>query len=132
MLIVGGGGEGEGSVAVTSELYEPSSRSWIATGGMAEPRGFHTAMPLSDGKVLVAGGGGGGGPDYASAELYDPRTGSWTATASMDWIRLDHTATLLPDGTVLVAGGLGARSGSPGGDNYEVLASAELFGPSRP
>ena len=57
---------------------------WSATGSLATGRHFHTAVLLSNGKVLVAGGIG---PNAyfstATAELYDPATGQWSATGSM-------------------------------------------------
>jgi hypothetical protein len=115
-----------------SELYDPTTGSWTATGTMVEdhwrdaatwlPDGTVTATLLADGEVLVAGGGS---PTLPAAELYDPGTGSWTATAKMVAVRVNHTATLLPDGRVLVAGG-------GEGDWPPALASAELYDPGSP
>jgi hypothetical protein len=102
-----------------TELYDPASETWIATGAMTEPRYNHTATLLRDGRVLIAGGVG-----SASAELYDPTSGTWTATASMKSVRSGATATLLSDGTVLVVGG--SISLSHGG----AVASAELYDPA--
>jgi hypothetical protein len=114
--VLAGGGFVEDSdingALASTELYDPGSRSWAATGTMHEGRAKHTATLLLDGTVLVAGFGA-----LASAELYDPNGGSWSGTGSMTEARSnDPTATLLPDGRVLVTGG-----GS--------LASAELYDP---
>lgn len=95
-----------GEVAV-AELYDPRSGSWAATGAMIEPRNYHAAALLADGKVLAAGGAGrfpGGAGDLASAELYDPASGSWTLTGTM--VKAGScTAAQLADGRVLVVGG---------------------------
>ena len=61
-----------------SELYDPATGRWSATGAMHGPREQQSATLLPSGLVLVAGGlneGGfrNGGVD-SSAELYDPAT----------------------------------------------------------
>jgi N-acetylneuraminic acid mutarotase len=107
-----------------TELYDPESGSWTATGNMHEGRAAHTAALLADGTVLVAGGSlQGTAVPSASAELYDPGSGTWTATAGMFEARTGHTATLLPNGKVLVTGGYGGSRSSG------TLASAELYDP---
>ncbi len=93
--------------------------SFIPTGSMTTPRGFHTATRLANGKVLVVGGTG----NSPVTELYDPDTGSWTATGPTTTERYQHTATLLLNGKVLVAGG---ESGDP---LTGPVSSAELYDP---
>jgi len=53
----------------SSELYDPVTDTWALTGSLKEPRGYHTATLLLDGRVLVVGGYSYYGP-IASAELY--------------------------------------------------------------
>jgi hypothetical protein len=57
----------------SAELYDPSTRTFTATGNMATPRNYHTATLLPDGRVLIAGGSGGSSiAALATAELYRP------------------------------------------------------------
>ena len=113
MLVTGGyiSGYGDVSVLASTELYDPASGTWSATGSLNTARLAHTATLLSNGKVLVAGGG-----DFhsglASAELYAPASGTWSATGSLATARSYDTATLLPSGKVLVAGGFDGSTSS--------------------
>ncbi len=78
-------------------------------GTLINPRIFHTATRLLDGRVLLAGGDvqiDGGFIQTSSCEIYDPATNAWTTTGSLNLARDNHQAVLLADGRVLVAGGL--------------------------
>ena len=95
-----------------TELYDPTTGTWLASGNMNATHAGHTATLLNNGLVLVAGTT----LFYLttnSAELYDPASGQWTTAAQMNYPRTQLTATLLPNGNVLAAGGL--------------IATAELF-----
>jgi hypothetical protein len=141
ILVAGGAPQPDDTSAIASaEIYDPTTGTWSATGGMVTPRVSHTATLLRNGTVLVAGGFCPGSyikgcptlgdPDGAIdpsgaislAEIYDPSTGKWTATGSMTTPRSHHTATLLADGRVLVAG---AEHGMPDA----ILDSVELYDP---
>lgn len=127
----------------SSEIYDPTTNTWMAGAPMQQPRWGQTATLMPTGEVLVAGGasetGGASTEAYglSNAELYNPETNSWTVIAPMIVGRRSHTATLLPDGDVLVAGGWGDFGGSP--SNFYVLcgvggcqgaSNAELYEPS--
>jgi Galactose oxidase, central domain len=127
------GGEPIGRVA-DAELYDPATRTFVATGSMASRRVWHTLTLLPNGMVMAAGGETDSCTDrscffagsLATAELYDPSTGAFVAAGSMTAARETHTATLLGNGTVLIAGGvsyggIGIFNGS--------FASAELYSP---
>jgi N-acetylneuraminic acid mutarotase len=119
VLVVGG--ETYGSPQASAELYDPATGGWSPTGSLATPRRSHTATLVLDDKVLVAGGNNYSG--LTSAELYDPATGRWIASGDTASIRGGHTATLLASGKVLLAGGY---------DDWNYIASAELYGPGSP
>jgi len=99
----------------------PLGPRWMLTGSLAEPRVFHTATLMANGKVLVVGGWD-GSKGIAGVELYDPAGGTWSHAAPLNAPRAGHTATLLQDGRVLVVGGGG------GFQNY-VPDFAELYDP---
>lgn len=125
VLIAGGATVNGNSVTIvnTAELYDPATGAWSSTGRMNNPRLFHSATLLPNGKVLVAGGES----DLAvsnvarSAELYDPDTGTWSLTGTMNAARQIHTATLLRSNKVLVASGLA--------NSTTALNTAELYDP---
>jgi hypothetical protein len=123
VLVVGGvrynPSTGSPTYFASSELYDPTTRRWSATGALPIPRAEHTATLLPSGKVLVTGGRNSSGV-LASSELYDPATGSWSATGGLANACYDHTATLLPNGKVLVAGGRSSTG---------PIDSAELYDP---
>ena len=121
----GGGGFSSNPMSLdSSQLYDPATGTWRATGSLNASRQSHTATLLPNGMVLVAGGYDyTSRSDLTSAELYDEATGTWSYTASLNAARNQQTATLLTDGRVLAAGGNGV--GPP-------LSSAELYTPVAP
>src|SRR5260370_5333737 len=90
------GGNANGLVTNSAELFDPATGLWSATGPMNIGRSLHTATLLMNGKVLVAG-------SAKPAELYDPATGVWTTTGSTTNTHNSHTATFLANGKLLVA-----------------------------
>jgi len=126
VLAIGGTTVNFNGVTVAStELYDPTSGAWTATGSMLQSRERQTATLLQNGQVLVAGG------DYydgvnagflTECELYDPAFGNWSVTASMSTPRYGARAVLLRDGRVLEAGGDTDFSGIP-------TATAEIYTP---
>src|SRR6185436_17560976 len=92
-----------------------SGVSTPTAGSMVRARSYHTATPLTDGRVLVAGGldlNALGISALSLTELFDPQTGRFEAGGSMLAPRWRQSASALPDGSVLLAGGR-AEGGQP-------------------
>jgi hypothetical protein len=107
-VLIAGGGDASGHLALEAELYDPATGNFTATGSMAA--GHWRATLLGNGKVLMAL------PADASAEIYDPSTGTFTATggyADNSTLWVAETANLLADGRVLIAGDSTAELYSP-------------------
>ncbi|MBI5566906.1 MAG: hypothetical protein HY870_18555 [Chloroflexi bacterium] len=113
VLVAGGRADSGGNFIplASTEIYDPVTGIWTATGNLGTTRAFHTATLLSDGQVLAVGGLTNGAV-LSTAEIFDPATGGWSATGSMIDSRGDHTATRLNDGRVLAVGGGGNGSGT--------------------
>ena len=95
--------------AAETDLYEPSTGRFTASGKLTLPRGKFGAALLPDGRVLVAGGqtGGAWGPRVTNTEIYDPTTGHFTAgpVLSVKRFKLTKAVVSLKNGRVLIAGG---------------------------
>ena len=133
VLIVGGehqNNAGANEAIASSELYDPATGMFTATGSLAQARMSHTATLLPDGRVLIAGGTyytPNGVQSLSSAEVYDPATGAFDPNGGsrMNIDHYSHTATLLNNGKVLIAGGQYIIPNFGGGPS-----PAELYDPS--
>lgn len=112
-----------------TEVYEPSTRSFIPAGSLNLPRSSHAAALLADGRVLVVGGST---PGLATptdvAEVFDPSTNELTLVeADMTGSRVAGTAVTLRDGRVLVFGHYPGNF--PTSESSASSNTAELFQP---
>ena len=121
------GGTGASGATASAAIYNPTTKTFTATGNMTTARVFHTATLLGNGMVLIAGGGIDQFYALSSAELYDPATKTFSPTKGpMVNSHYEATATMLNNGTVLICGGSAAYNG-----NYTPLSAyAEIYNPT--
>lgn len=105
-----------------SEIYDPDSDSWSATGAMLEPLDGALTFVRPDGKVLAVGGGYADGIHTSKTQLFDPRTGRWSEGPPLGEPRISAAGVTLKDGRFLIAGG---------STNGATLSSAEIYDPRR-
>jgi len=109
LLVIGG--EVGGLIASTTEVYDATSggptSGWSAGPTMGRAHYQHSAISLSDGRVLVVGGG----PDVKAAEILDAAGTTWTSLPDVPGLGVwSHATTPLPGGdALLVGGGIAAR-----------------------
>jgi hypothetical protein len=110
-----------------TELFDPSSGSFKASGSMSTTRIGHSGIRLANGKVLVLGGVLSlqnlheQPPDPRYGELYDPVAGTFTPLGNVTVSPHGYTATLLRSGKVLLTGGE---------DLVSTVSTTELLDPN--
>jgi hypothetical protein len=121
-----GGGIGGDVVYISSELFDPATKTWTATPNLLQARYNHAATLLKSGATLITGGEDQKGRyptlQYVTrpaVEWFDPATSAWTPSAELGTPRTGHSATLLTEGRVQVAGGTAV--GSPVHRTAEIL-----------
>ena len=133
-VLVTGGGAGSLFLPVpssTCDLFDPLTRTVLATNPMANLRALHTATTLDDGRILIVGGVTDLlGTVTATCEIFDPQSLTWTATAPMSFPRSGHTATRLQDGRILVAGGTSTYTGTLGTILTSSRNDGEIYDPT--
>jgi N-terminal glycosyl-hydrolase-114-associated domain/Galactose oxidase, central domain/Kelch motif len=107
-----------------AEIYNPTSQTWAAVGGLITARYNATASLLTGDQVLVTGGDGGGCcSGLSSAEIYNPTTQAWQAMPAMSARDYDQAAAVFSGSSqALVTGGYSCCS-SPN----PTSTSAQVF-----
>jgi galactose oxidase len=65
-----------GSNSNKTSIYDSSSGAWSASSPLVTPRGYQSAVTLSDGQVFTLGGSWSGGTGGKNGEIWSPSTGS--------------------------------------------------------
>lgn len=103
ILIFGGAGSGSGvGQSPYAEIYDTTSRQFIATGPMNEARMFCNGILLTNGSILV---GGNWYNQDAYEEIYDPGTGNFSATNPVVVQRSLPLIVPTQDGGAMICGG---------------------------
>lgn len=126
-------------VVARAELYDPATGLWTEVGGLSDPRAWHTANLLANGRVMVTGGESRHCPNgdwcqehtVGTTEIYDPATQAWSAGPPLTVARSSHTSTLLADGSLLAVGGRLDVAPIPDARSI-VLATTEVLAGSAP
>jgi N-acetylneuraminic acid mutarotase len=108
VLIAGGlFGDDANPSPAEAEIYDPSSGKFSAASALQVPRGNHSAVLLTDGRVLLVGGNDAGHPfvGLQTTEVYDPAANEWSSGPVLRPAWTDSTVTLLGNGKVLIFGG---------------------------
>jgi Galactose oxidase, central domain len=97
VLVAGGRAwPGGTTVLASSEIFDPKTGLWSATGSLNDARWGHIAAPLDSGQVLVAGGG------PTTSERYDAASRTWQLTLGAPTVYAAYGALIRPSGVVLV------------------------------
>ncbi len=104
------------------EMWDSEMWAFVPMPPMSEPRAFHQAVLLDDGRVLVIGGSRGFGNDSAldsfeqtlasgmrTTEIFDPFQGTWNQGPNLPEKNVGGRAIKDAGGAVLLAGGINSQ-----------------------
>jgi hypothetical protein len=105
------------------DVYDTISMQSNSAGNLTMARYNHSALRMSDGRVLIVGGDGPDKQPTTQVEIYDPSNRESRRAGSLVAPRCAPSLTQLRDGDVLVAGG----SPCPPSTVEKPIASIERF-----
>jgi len=110
VLVAAGVGVNNDSLTTwkAAQLFDATSNSFGSlTLHMQEPRAYHTATLLDDGRVLIAGGTA-DDQVLATTEIYDPSSNTFAAGPTLLQARAHHAAVKVGKSAVAIIGGQNA------------------------
>lgn len=139
VVVVGGVGGGlwpwqHGAIAAV-ERYQPARHNWTTVAPLPQGVTEHSAVVLSDGRLLIAGGRDRDSPGSRATTAtwaYDPGSDRWEGMAALNQPRAGNVATLLPDGRVLLVGGVDTLypAQEPSAEVYDPQQNIWVRGPA--
>ncbi len=109
VLVVGGASdESLSEVSANTYLFNASSNTMQQLdNSLTDPRVFHTASKIENGKVLIIGGIDGlHTSKIRYAEVYDPSTSNFEKVERMNLPRFNHTTTFWKNDLLVIIGGM--------------------------
>jgi hypothetical protein len=103
-----------------SEIFDPSSRTFVEGPRLHARRAAHSATMLEDGRVLIAGGAASLNSVLRSVEIYDPASNAFNEAPPLLVSRYKHSAVHLPGDRVLLLGGSDERDWDGRRNSVEV------------
>ncbi len=128
-VLIAGAGDGPNihSYRSTSEIFDPETGLWTASGNLVTPMMWAGAVKLNDGRVLIMGDRHYPCCDSRNtAQIYDPASKSWSYAASMISARQQAFPVLLDDGRVLLCGSRNITSCCV---DHGSISAAEVYDP---
>ncbi len=92
-------------VLADTELFSPSTLTWITVGKLSHARSAAAMVALVNGGAMILGGSG--ASTEPSVEVFDLATKAWKPAANLITARSSARAVVIRDDTILVMGGYG-------------------------
>jgi hypothetical protein len=126
--VIAAGGITNNNLVNSSEMFDPATNSWKATGSMQMARARFSLTPLPNGDLLAAGSQG---PTATSpsCEVFHPETSTWQNSPQMNVSRGAQGYAVTSDGTTFVIGG---KSGGAATSSVEIFGRRSVKPPTKP
>lgn len=125
------GGQDLGLTALsTSEIYDPATETWTATGPLNIARANYRLVKLSDGSILAIGGQTGEGNPVvqtSSIERFDESTGAWSIVGQLQEPLQNFALAYVDDSHIYILGGLVGDNVTKHCEVYNAVTNESSF-----